>query len=180
MKKFTNSGQFKVGLAPHNKGKTLSLEQIEKLRQAKLGKKASDETKKKMSEAHKGNKSRTGQKQSIEEKLKKSNSLKGRKKTPEHVKKIAEAQRGVKRPQFSRENHPMWKGGRTKVDLAGRPKPEICEVCGGGGVICFDHDHKTGKFRGWICNHCNITLGFSRDNTEVLRKLIKYLETAQP
>lgn len=73
-------------------------------------------------------------------------------------------------------NSPAWKGGiSTQEHKAGRPKPEICEVCGGAGRICFDHDHATGKFRGWICSHCNVTLGFARDNVEVLQKLIEYL-----
>ncbi len=65
---------------------------------------------------------------------------------------------------------------KSQEEIAGRQKPVICEVCGGGGRIMFDHCHKTGKFRGWICLHCNNTLGFARDNVEVLEKLIKYLK----
>ncbi len=58
---------------------------------------------------------------------------------------------------------------------AGRARPSNCEVCGSPDRIHFDHDHATGKFRGWICHNCNITLGHSRDNVEVLYKLINYL-----
>lgn len=68
---------------------------------------------------------------------------------------------------------------RTKQleQMAGRPKPATCEVCGEGNYkICYDHDHKTGKFRGWLCMHCNSTLGYAKDNPEVLQKLIDYLE----
>ncbi len=60
--------------------------------------------------------------------------------------------------------------------LAGRTKPAVCEVCGGAETIAFDHNHTTGKFRGWICSPCNKVLGFSRDNPDVLRKLAIYLE----
>lgn len=55
-------------------------------------------------------------------------------------------------------------------------RPEKCEVCGDGGKICWDHDHETGGFRGWLCNRCNRTLGFVIDDPELLRKLADYLE----
>ena len=60
--------------------------------------------------------------------------------------------------------------------LAGRPKPDNCEVCGRKGIISFDHDHVTMKFRGWICNNCNMSLGLLSDSPELLRKLAEYLE----
>lgn len=60
--------------------------------------------------------------------------------------------------------------------IAGRQKPEICEICGGKGRICFDHDHKTGKFRGWICEHCNVLLGFAKEDINRLKLLVKYLK----
>lgn len=40
---------------------------------------------------------------------------------------------------------------------------------------CVDHDHKTGKIRGLLCNHCNRALGLIKDNIEVLNRMIKYL-----
>lgn len=60
--------------------------------------------------------------------------------------------------------------------LAGRPRPDKCEICSGGGKISFDHSHKTGKFRGWICGTCNSALGMVRDSPLVLRKLAEYVE----
>ncbi len=48
--------------------------------------------------------------------------------------------------------------------LAGRPRPHICEICGEyqdgrrQRNIVWDHDHLTGRFRGWICDRCNKTL----------------------
>jgi len=42
-------------------------------------------------------------------------------------------------------------------------------------VVCVDHDHKTGKFRGLLCGSCNSTLGFAKDDTKILEKGIDYL-----
>lgn len=61
-----------------------------------------------------------------------------------------------------------------------RPKPEQCEICGIFGKelkkgLCFDHDHKTGEFRGWICGRCNCALGLVKDNTETLLALVEYI-----
>jgi len=71
--------------------------------------------------------------------------------------------------------------------LAGRPCGEICEACGkhcpknyvpGNGNsrrLVYDHSHKTGRFRGWICQGCNKALGSANDSIETLQKLIEYL-----
>ena len=61
--------------------------------------------------------------------------------------------------------------------LAGRPRPIICEIpnCGSTKKICFDHDHKTNEFRGWICDNCNKALGHVKDRIEILENLIVYL-----
>ena len=86
---------------------------------------------------------------------------------------------GKKRPEFSGNKHPNWKNGKSstyRVQHAPRPKPEQCEVCGSMGILCFDHNHKTGKFRGWICHRCNFALGLVKDNTETLMALIEYLK----
>lgn len=60
------------------------------------------------------------------------------------------------------------------------PRPNKCEVCFSDGRICLDHDHKTLKFRGWLCEPCNTALGRVRDNPETLRKLAEYLEQRKP
>jgi len=59
--------------------------------------------------------------------------------------------------------------------MAGRKQPEQCEICGAFGKICFDHNHETGEFRGWICMRCNTALGLVKENTETLMALIKYI-----
>lgn len=58
---------------------------------------------------------------------------------------------------------------------AGRPKPATCEICGSPEKIVYDHNHETGKFRGWICCACNTALGNAKDSPSVLRKMLDYL-----
>lgn len=40
----------------------------------------------------------------------------------------------------------------------------------------IDHDHKTGKIRGILCNRCNMLLGRCVDNPYILIKAVNYLE----
>jgi len=58
----------------------------------------------------------------------------------------------------------------------GRSKPSVCDVCGRGGRICFDHCHNSNIFRGWLCSSCNTVLGLMMDNPTLLRELAGYLE----
>src|ERR1019366_6138471 len=37
-----------------------------------------------------------------------------------------------------------------------RPADGRCQACGEERVLCLDHCHKTGAFRGWICHPCNL------------------------
>ena len=41
---------------------------------------------------------------------------------------------------------------------------------------CVDHDHKTNKVRGLLCNTCNSGLGLFRDSIRNLASTIVYLE----
>ena len=57
-------------------------------------------------------------------------------------------------------------------------EPEKCEICGKRDTkkkLCYDHNHETGKFRGWLCMRCNTTLGLVEENTEILSALIRYI-----
>jgi hypothetical protein len=61
---------------------------------------------------------------------------------------------------------------------------------GGGCAICHstepagkrvkrfsvDHDHRTGKVRGLLCNLCNHLLGCARDDLQLLVNAVAYLE----
>lgn len=57
-----------------------------------------------------------------------------------------------------------------------------CMICGItedeiGRVLDVDHCHISGKARGVLCNSCNNVLGKAKDNIDVLRAAITYLET---
>ena len=101
-----------------------------------------------------------------------------------HKEMSAKSKMNIRNAAPKGEKSYLWKGGissRYKAKNAPRPKPSNCEVCGIDGKelkkgICYDHDHKTGKFRGWICARCNSTLGFVGDNYEILINLAEYLK----
>lgn len=69
------------------------------------------------------------------------------------------------------------KKDKKKVEEAGRPKPNSCEICKESEFrIVFDHCHASGKFRGWICDRCNRVLGIVKDSPSLLKSLSIYLE----
>lgn len=52
-----------------------------------------------------------------------------------------------------------------------------CAVCETEmGKPHVDHDHKSLKVRGLLCNHCNLGLGHFFDNPLLLAKALQYLE----
>lgn len=67
----------------------------------------------------------------------------------------------------------------VSIERPTRPVPVGCEICGQNNTnraLHFDHCHTTGRFRGWLCHHCNTGLGAARDNPDILRRMIAYLE----
>ena len=50
-----------------------------------------------------------------------------------------------------------------------------CDWCGDWRKnLVFEHDHKSGKFRGWLCTKCNTGLGLLGDGPEIIEKAKKY------
>jgi hypothetical protein len=58
------------------------------------------------------------------------------------------------------------------------PTDNKCAICHREALLCLDHDHETGKFRGYICRDCNMALGKLGDTTEAIRRVLAYLERA--
>jgi len=79
------------------------------------------------------------------------------------------------------------KGNTTKVIAKNKP-PEgtICPVCKAPMLhgqknksMCFDHDHITHTFRGWICRECNMAIGHLGDTVEGLQAAVDYLKNSK-
>lgn len=52
-----------------------------------------------------------------------------------------------------------------------------CQICGDPDrKVVFDHDHKTGEFRGFLCQACNSALGSFQDSPSLLEAAISYLK----
>ena len=68
-----------------------------------------------------------------------------------------------------------------KIRLPAAPyAPKNCEICDktaaqNGRALCFDHDHRTDNFRGWLCNSCNAGLGMFGDDIQRLEAAAHYL-----
>lgn len=69
-----------------------------------------------------------------------------------------------------------WARAGIKPD---RDCSAACECCGAfptRKALCADHDHTTGKFRGWLCDNCNIAIANLGDSLSGARRAIVYLE----
>ena len=43
--------------------------------------------------------------------------------------------------------------------------------------LVVDHDHKDNTLRGVLCSECNLGLGKFQDNSVLLQRAVKYLES---
>lgn len=76
---------------------------------------------------------------------------------------------------------------RIKKHASSYPKPSngLCECCGLNPMNCnpprkwcWDHDHDTERFRGWLCDVCNLSIGQLGDTIDGLMNAVRYLEKA--
>lgn len=53
----------------------------------------------------------------------------------------------------------------------------VCAICKGivTRSLCVDHNHKTGRIRGLLCDRCNPGLGYFLDDPALLAAAIRYL-----
>jgi len=82
--------------------------------------------------------------------------------------------------------HTPW-GRYLKSEYKISPKQfdNMVKIQNGGCAICdvklgnklyIDHNHKTGKIRGLLCNTCNRAIGLLKHDTEILKRAQLYLE----
>lgn len=95
----------------------------------------------------------------------------------------------LRNPKLTAMTQLRSKYGLTREDAEAaytttRNPASRCDGCGGLLIIPgrkfkaghVDHDHVTARVRGFLCHHCNITLGHVKDNPTTLRRLAEYLE----
>ena len=56
-------------------------------------------------------------------------------------------------------------------------EPRVCSVCLGARSrrLVVDHDHKTNEIRGWLCDKCNLALGYLGDDADTIYRLAEYM-----
>lgn len=173
------------------KGYKQTTQHTEKIRKALTGKKLSKKHRKNVSEGHKGLKYPNRKKPILskehKDKIKKNHSKywKGKKRSKEDIEKFRKSHlgkpnpnKGKKMPQWSRENHPNWKGGISfepyTVDWTETLKRSIrerdnyiCQKCSqyGNVVHHINYDKKNCNPNNLItlCRSCNAKVNFNRN-----------------
>ena len=101
--------------------------------------------------------------------------------------KITDAQRQSNKKYEHSEKGKKNRSLRNRTYLYGISKADIVKLLDKQNNLCpicnsyiedkfyVDHDHKTGKIRGLLCNSCNGGLGLFKDTPIFLLNAIRYL-----
>lgn len=108
---------------------------------------------------------------------------------PEIFARYATSEKGKRRIKRYRQDtvykdaqfkHRLKKYGLTveQYDQMVHSQQGKCKVCGGTEEtnLAVDHCHKTGKVRGLLCRSCNLALGNLKEDVNIMRNLIVYIE----
>ncbi len=74
--------------------------------------------------------------------------------------------------------------GLLEYEAMSKAQDGKCKLCGREERtkqrrLAIDHCHETLKVRGLLCHHCNTGLGNFKDDIELLRNAIAYLESSK-
>lgn len=97
--------------------------------------------------------------------------------------KEKQAQRYKDNPEAYANQRYIYKYGITLQDYRKMVESQggVCKICGGPPngkhlKLVVDHCHTSGLVRGLLCSSCNKAIGLMRDDVEILKKAIFYLE----
>lgn len=95
----------------------------------------------------------------------------------DHYRQRREALR-PRRAEINRDAYFRRKYGISAEQLAQMIEEQvgICPICLSARARHVDHDHETGKVRGVLCSNCNSALGHIRDDPDVMRRAMAYVE----
>lgn len=67
-----------------------------------------------------------------------------------------------------------------EYDILYKKQDGCCAICSikeaDKKKLSIDHDHRTGKIRGLLCNPCNVSIGYAKEDVKILEKMIQYLK----
>lgn len=90
-------------------------------------------------------------------------------------------------PEKARNRQYAYKYGMTAEQIEAFDKTTKCSLCkaevphrqkGKRHSLHIDHDHKTGRVRGFLCNRCNTGLGKLGDTEEGLLRALEYIRAS--
>ena len=112
------------------------------------------------------------------------------KKTTEFAKnQNAKNNRSVRRPSCKDCRVEMEGVGVSRADklkwLKKKPvnEPFECPICskrtiaGITSKVVLEHDHRSGRVRGWVCDSCNTGIGRFKDDKKLLKRAINFIES---
>lgn len=100
-----------------------------------------------------------------------------RSKYPEKVKEHNRRWR-MNNPDKVRDMHFKREYGKTAAEVGALKAAQnhICSICQKPRELYVDHCHITKKFRGMLCNKCNLLLGHAEDSLDILESACEYLK----
>lgn len=96
-----------------------------------------------------------------------------------------------KRRRFTNESKTIYRSklrvkyNATDEQITRHELMTNCEICGiefndfdpnKMDYKCFDHCHNSNTYRGTLCKMCNLALGYAKDNINILKNMIIYLD----
>src|ERR1039458_4294576 len=89
---------------------------------------------------------------------------------------IREHRKGLVRENHLKRNYGITPEQHKQMFISQNGKCAICfEVFTHSKDVCVDHNHNTNQIRQLLCRNCNLMIGHSRENSQILSNGIDYL-----